>query len=190
MNRRFLAIAGLLAAVPACALSVSVEPGPDGGDDRLALDAGLPDAALADDAAGAAIDAATAPLPCVEGDDRAVDPETGNCYMVFRQPRSWGEALVFCESLGGHLAVVTGQAENDLLTPLVGLVDAWMGGNDIAVEGDWVWITGEPMIYENWRAGEPNDFGDGEDCMILEGARGGSWDDRPCTRLYDFVCER
>ena len=49
--------------------------------------------------------------------------------------------------------------------------------------------------------GEPNDGNDGpdgvaEDCMIIEGDQGGTWDDRPCdpTQVatagsYAYVCQ-
>ena len=58
-------------------------------------------------------------------------------------------------------------------------------------EGVWVWLNGEPMVYTNWRAGEPNDGGtNGEDCMIIEGDHAGLWDDRSCVVSYPYLCER
>jgi hypothetical protein len=53
------------------------------------------------------------------------------------------------------------------------------------------------MTYTFWRQSplEPNDGGDGpagvaEDCMIVEGDTGASWDDRPCTTAFPYICER
>jgi hypothetical protein len=134
------------------------------------------------------------PPSCVEGDDRVLDPTTGHCYVVFRTQVTWATARETCRNMDGHLVVVTSAAENEIVQSLTGGVDNWMGGNDIEVEGVWVWLNGEPLIYPNWRAGEPNNSDNndpnGEDCMIIEGARGGSWDDRSCLRNYGAICER
>jgi hypothetical protein len=139
-------------------------------------------------------DAPPPPPPCVEGDARVVDTDTGHCYVAYRALVTWAVARETCQNMGGHLAVITSPAENELIQGLTAEVDNWIGGNDIAVEGAWVWLNGEPLIYTNWRTGEPNNSSstdpNGEDCMIIEGARGGSWDDRSCLRTYGAICER
>jgi len=43
------------------------------------------------------------------------------------------------------------------------LITAWTGLTDEAEEGTFVWTTGEPLTYQNWEAGEPNDGWDLED---------------------------
>ncbi len=142
-----------------------------------------------------AVDAVPPPdaTPCVEGDQQVTDPATGHCYMVFRTLTSWQNARVACEQLGGYLAVSTSQIENDLFSPLAGLTDVWVGGNDIAIEMTWVWVNDEPLTYTNWRMGEPNNSGPNgtsENCMIIEGDNAGLWDDRACASEYGYVCER
>ena len=39
---------------------------------------------------------------------------------------------------------------------------------------------------------EPNNGGamGNEDCSIMLGAENGLWDDRPCDRVYPYMCER
>lgn len=169
------------------------------GDSNLAdatatgADARGPDAPVSD-----AVLPADAPLPdampCDAGDVNVVDPATGACYMLFHTIRMWVDARMQCGALSGntHLAVITSAAENELVAPMAGLLDVWMGGNDIDTEGVWVWITGEALIYDNWRDGEPNnaDPDGGENCMIIEGELNGTWDDRRCTRAYAYLCER
>ena len=48
-------------------------------------------------------------------------------------------------------------------------------------EGKWVWArTQEPIIYNNWKANEPNNVGRIENCLHL--FRSFEWNDYPCGR--------
>ena len=47
--------------------------------------------------------------------------------------------------------------------------------SDAAEEGDWLWMSGEPKLYTNWRAGEPNNAGENEDCVVTR--PDGMWND-------------
>ena len=55
--------------------------------------------------------------------------------------------------------------------------------------------TGKPMTYENWNAGEPNNFqyenGEQEHCLELwnRDGKGLRWNDTPCSFETFFVCE-
>jgi hypothetical protein len=169
----------------------------DGGADEVAADADADPAAEPD-----------APLevepPCTEGDARIEDPADGSCYFFVQTGLSWAGARAACLALGAHLATAADQAENDLFSSIApavagsGLEDVWIGGTDAAVEATFVWDSGEPLVFENWRQSplEPNDGNDGplgpkiEDCMIIEGDTGGLWDDRDCVRLFPYMCER
>jgi hypothetical protein len=167
-------------------------------------DAPDPDGGARIDGAPGAVDAAPPPdaQPCVEGDVQIEGG--GSCYMLFLTRSTWDTARLACQALGGHLATAASQAENDLFSSIAPSVagsgdeDVWIGGTDQAVEGTWVWDNGEPMTFEGWRLDplEPNDGGDGpggakiENCMIIEGDRGGTWDDRDCPTLYPYMCER
>lgn len=163
---------------------------PDSGasDAATTPDASLPDAYQPPDAA----DPPDAYVqPCVEGDDQVVDPQTGHCYVIYRTAvATWTDAQAGCYAIGGHLVTSNSQAENNLFSALAGLDDVWAGGNDLTLEGSWVWVTGEPMPYSNWRDGEPNNSNGLEHCMVVEGDNGGLWDDRPCDRQYGYICER
>lgn len=158
-----------------------------------APDAGGPDAPGAIDAAPAPPDA----RPCTGGDARAIDPATGTCYVYLSTTLTWSGAGSACEALGGHLATPTSSGENALVatlpTDVVDLPDVWLGASDSAIEMTWQWVTAEPFVFDNWRDGEPNDGADdtvAEDCMVLEADTAtATWDDRPCARLYPFLCE-
>ncbi len=60
-------------------------------------------------------------------------------------------------NVGGHLVAINTQSENDWINARVG--EVWIGYNDAASEGDFVWVTGESNGYENWNSGEPNNSG-------------------------------
>ena len=141
------------------------------------------------------------PLPCIAGDSRATDPMTGACYMLFSTARTYAEARSVCAGLGGGalLASVQTGAENQVITSLIGQGDAFLGGNDMQVEGTFRWEDGTAVVLTNWNTGEPNN-GQGlveEDCIVIHGMLAGKWDDRPCAvasgqvpGAYPFVCER
>jgi len=169
-----------------------------GGDPAPATDAGTSvDASTTDATQNDARIIPDGPLPdaqlCDAGDVNAVDPATGNCYMLFQTVRNWVDARMQCAALGltSHLAVITTAEENGIVAPMAGVLDVWMGGNDLVAEMTWEWLNGEPFVWDNWRDGEPNDGNkNGEDCMIIEGDRGGTWDDRNCSQQYAYLCER
>ena len=93
--------------------------------------------------------------------------------LVFnRNPLSWADAEAHCVSLGGHLASVSSEAmarhiDVNYVRGGGACHATWIGYNDRATEGDWVW-TGAASIYTNWwQPTEPNDMDSGEDCASL-----------------------
>ena len=90
-------------------------------------------------------------------------PETGHYYELVEtfcnQP--WVDAQAAAEASGGYLATVTSADEQACLGGLYNDVAAfwWLGGSDMAVEGEWRWVTGpetgELFSYTNWADGEP-----------------------------------
>ena len=65
---------------------------------------------------------------------------------------------------------------------------AWLGGNDIDVEGEWRWVTsGDLVTWTTWGDTEPNG-GTSENCVILYPA--GDWNDWGCQHASALaVCE-
>ena len=80
-----------------------------------------------------------------------------------------------------------------------GYLEAWIGLTDEFQEGTFVWVTGEPLAYQNWAPGEPNDAwpGVGEDYGILSPPVEidinvpGSWNDLPNNpaRVKSWIVE-
>ena len=83
-----------------------------------------------------------------------------HCYKFFQQQRTWAEAKTHCEALDSHLVTIHSKDENEFVLSLIaasGGGDIWMGANDLATDGTWVWVDGEDWgQYTNWGPDEPN----------------------------------
>lgn len=86
--------------------------------------------------------------------------------------RTWQAAKQACEYEGMTLASVFSAEEDQQVDALVnGQVDfVWLGGNDMASEGNWVWdASGESVYpYTNWGSNEPNNEGGIEHVMLKD----------------------
>jgi GH25 family lysozyme M1 (1,4-beta-N-acetylmuramidase)/uncharacterized protein YraI len=115
----------------------------------------------------------------------------GHEYQLISDAKTWTEAKDACEAMGGYLVTLNSKEENDFINNLVGTNRIWIGFSDELNEGTWQWVTGEPISFTNWRSGEPNDYGSGED--YAEMYTDGTWNDIgppqfPSTTRY-YVCE-
>ena len=126
-------------------------------------------------------------------------PLTNHCYWKNGNAKSWNEARVSCENLGGgaHLATLLNAAERDFVDDVVDPDDKyWLGGEDFQMDGTFVWITGEPFPTDLWDSGEPNDggaIGGEQDCVAafdVGGSSNDDLDDENCDQNLDWVCER
>ena len=140
-----------------------------------------------DDSLGDDDDSAAAEADCL-GMAGYYYAANGHCYVPHWGQGSWEDAYAACMGDGGYLVTLDDAAEEAFLWTFY--PDRyWMGFSDYC--GDWEWITGEPMTYIHWGAGEPNDFGGPEQCG--ESYAGGPWNDLWCDDPghYNegYVCE-
>ena len=116
-------------------------------------------------------------------------------FACFFGCASWEEAKEQCENMGGYLAVITSQEENDALfafTRYCGYDNVYIGYSDSEEEGNWQWVNGEESSFTNWNDGEPNAFTENEDYAVF--ADTGAWCDGEYTPriengLVAFICE-
>jgi hypothetical protein len=133
-------------------------------------------------------------------------PVTQHYYEFVSDPGiSWTAAETAAASrtyfgLQGYLVTLTSQEEADFSGAQASGF-GWIGATDVAVEGEWRWVTGPEagiqfwqglangteLTFANWNGGEPNNVGGGgEDyahiaaaSVIRDGAPIGAWNDLP-----------
>jgi cysteine-rich repeat protein len=126
------------------------------------------------------------------GAGRTKHPETHHCYELGTTPKSWSDAETACVARGPgwHLAALRAQAEAAFANVLLPSADVWVGGNDLAVEGVFVWTNGEPWYDGLWNPGEPNNAASGEDCVEATPEPGyARLNDTTCGSAQIFLCE-
>lgn len=119
----------------------------------------------------------------------------GHSFACYFGCSTWEEAQNQCENMGGHLAVITSQEENDVLfdfTRYCGYDNVYIGYSDVEEEGNWQWVNGDTSGYTNWTEGEPNGFTESENYAVF--GDNGAWYDGEFTPriengLISFICE-
>ena len=119
----------------------------------------------------------------------------GSQYYLSIDEISWNEANVICENFGGHLVSISSEQENNFITSFLIENEYWIGifqnlNSESYSEpnGGFEWVTGEPIVYTNWRPLAPDNYpnGDGnnnlqESGLIYNYTGGdfdfGAWDD-------------
>ena len=119
---------------------------------------------------------------------------TNHWYKSIELMRSWSESREYCNGLEGYLVTISSEKENKFVYEMN--INSWIGLSDSEQEGQWEWVTGEPLDYTNWVEGEPNNCtskcgnssGEGEDYVVLNGTESSQWNDVPNIEST-FVCE-
>ena len=138
---------------------------------------------LAGAAAAVTLAARPAAAQCSAGYTQVSYAATFGCYR-FSSFGSWLDTRAEAVSLGGHLAAIGSAEENAAVygwATSLGRTTFFIGLSDAAAEGVWTWVNGEPVVYTNWRGGEPNNVGD-EDGTRVEGS---VWNDVPIAGFGD-----
>lgn len=116
----------------------------------------------------------------------------GHTYIRYEDILKWEEAKAFCGKHLGYLLTINSEEEQKAIEGFIadGKRHAYyIGMNDKEKEGTFVWANKEKVTYTNWQTGEPNDYGDGEDCgqMLREN---GKWNDISLSDLSSgFILE-
>lgn len=65
----------------------------------------------------------------------------------------------------------------------------FVGLNDIAEEGVYVWTDGTPNVYARFISQQPDNHVNDEDCIVMSSAERGGFADIPCSYKRSFFCE-
>ena len=95
----------------------------------------------------------------------------GHTYHLLSSD-TWTNSEAYAQSLGGHLVTIDSNEENafvyDTFTASGTLQrELWIGLNDVASEGTFVWSSGAPVAYTRWAGTEPNNWGGNENWVHI-----------------------
>eukprot|EP00965_Chrysotila_dentata_P162551 5367452-Pleurochrysis_carterae.AAC.3 len=100
-------------------------------------------------------------------------------------PLNWAQARARCAVRGGTLAMITSQAQQDVVTDLAAGRLTWIGLNDVEAEGAYLWDgCDEEVTYTDWDSNNPSNSLGREDCVhLLALSITGYWNDNDCAAL-------
>ncbi|XP_019638459.1 PREDICTED: neurogenic locus notch homolog protein 1-like [Branchiostoma belcheri] len=123
-------------------------------------------------------------------------PHGGGCYKAYDETKTYSEARQVCADDGGTLAMPKDSDVHEFLVRMrnpVGWRAYWIGLNDLATEGVWMWEDGTPhdttADYNRWRSGEPGDQNGNGDCAIYTDDIAAEWRDILCSDSTRFFCQ-
>lgn len=116
----------------------------------------------------------------------AKNPANNHWYgTTISGPTSWMSAETLAVQKGGHLATIKALAENTWISQAFagyGATSFWIGINDIALEGTFVWSSGQPVTFTNWQPGQPDNSGGVDDAGTISPGNSWKWfDNNPAT---------
>ncbi len=122
----------------------------------------------------------------------AITTYNGHVYSLYENKLYYEQAKTLCEQSGGHLAVISSEEENSIITSMLQSAsdnEYWLGASDTKKEGTWEWVTGEKFKYQNWRNDEPNNADEVEHYLTIYPE--GEWNDARSMTTYchGFIME-
>ncbi len=121
----------------------------------------------------------------------STDSFAGTKYLFCEGPVVRKDAQRDCGSHGGYLATVDGVFINSFLrgmAPNAG--KAFVGLDDLAELGKYVWATGKAATYTNWGPGQPDHWMNQERCVQLyDGKAITQWNDIDCASQLPYLCQ-
>ena len=92
----------------------------------------------------------------------------GHKYQLIEYGMTWSRAKKYCESIGGHLAVITSAKEQasvrNALKKNASRGNYWLGARKNTA-GQFRWVTGEPFRYTAFAGDQPDHFH--EKCLMI-----------------------
>ncbi|XP_074082192.1 C-type lectin domain family 4 member E isoform X2 [Macrotis lagotis] len=118
-----------------------------------------------------------------------------SCFPDPADTMVWTASLKNCEEMGGNLAVINTQEEqNFLFHAKPSRREFFIGLTDREVDGQWQWVDNTPFnkTLSFWDIGEPNNIATVEDCVTIRDSsnENRNWNDVTCFFNYYRICEK
>lgn len=107
-------------------------------------------------------------------------------YVTNGERMNFAKVKALCTQLGATVATPRNAEENKAIQE-VAKDNVFLGITDEVTEGQFMYVTGGRLAYSNWKENEPNDHGQGEDCVLMRSD--GLWNDISCMATCQAVCE-
>ena len=143
-----------------------------------------------DNVLGATLLAPRTALVNIEDNDSNGLTYNGNQYFLTSSALTWSQAQAEAKSLGGNLVSINDALEEAWLKDNFGEDEGfWIGINDVESEGNFEWVSGQPVTYTNWSLGEPNNAGGSEDFGWINYGAARQWNDDSANALFRGIIE-
>ncbi|XP_013146398.1 PREDICTED: C-type mannose receptor 2-like isoform X2 [Papilio polytes] len=128
-------------------------------------------------------------------DDYTYFEETNSFYKIHTIPRSWVNAKKRCLLEGAtlffpELSLEADVALGHLNDTLSTLPSIYLGIASVLTKGVFITVNGDSLrdVYNSWAPGEPNNYNDEEDCVVMR--RDGKLIDVKCSDKLPFICKK
>jgi hypothetical protein len=95
-----------------------------------------------------------------------INPKNGHTYILLSQG-NWTDSEAEAVALGGHLATIRNQAEEDFVSDFFIFYGGqrhglWIGLREVGSSNRFIWVTRNPVGYTDWLGGgQPPNITDG-----------------------------
>nr|XP_061839307.1 lectin BRA-3-like [Nerophis lumbriciformis]XP_061839308.1 lectin BRA-3-like [Nerophis lumbriciformis]XP_061839309.1 lectin BRA-3-like [Nerophis lumbriciformis]XP_061839310.1 lectin BRA-3-like [Nerophis lumbriciformis]XP_061839311.1 lectin BRA-3-like [Nerophis lumbriciformis] len=115
-----------------------------------------------------------------------------NCYIYQNVLKSFEDAETACIALdpAAYLVSISTDDENTEVTNLITSADPWIGLNDIATDGTFVWTDGSTLYPLLPFADTLPQFPNGKKDCVYIAQTDGKWYADDCTKPKPYVCKR
>ena len=110
----------------------------------------------------------------------------GHKYQLYKSSYTWNQVNDYANSLGGHLATISDENENQAINSLIQGISstaAWLGGYHDS--NGWHWVTGEPFAYTHWASDAPSYTCGQEDKLCIWNSNS-NWNDEMPNYKHDY----
>ncbi|XP_035826441.1 FRAS1-related extracellular matrix protein 1 [Aplysia californica] len=115
----------------------------------------------------------------------------GRCYRPVDERLSWDDAEHKCQIMfNGHLTSVGSIRQLRWLVERMNGKAFWIGLNDKAENGNWVFTSGDPVTVLNWKMGKPRvrRMPHKKNCVVVK--KRAKWRNKHCNKYQArYVCE-